>query len=165
MTHEDKLLRQQLTAFLRGGHSYDLFQDIVKDFPKDHINEKIPNSSYTPWGLLEHIRITQLDILNFVRNPAHKEMKWPNDYWPAESKKATYIQWNKSIANIQRDLAEFIKILNSSKTDLNKRIPHGSGQTFLREAILIIDHTSYHLGEFSILRDVMKTWGKNSKRS
>ncbi len=163
MTNEDKLLRQQLTAFLRGGHAYDLFQDIVKDFPKDRINEKIPNSTYTPWRLLEHIRITQLDILNFVRNPAYKELKWPNDYWPEENKKGTYVQWNKSIAYIQRDLAEFIKILNSPKTDLNKRIPHGTGQTFLREAILIIDHTSYHLGEFSILRDVMKTWGKRAK--
>ncbi|MGB2732073.1 MAG: DinB family protein, partial [Microgenomates group bacterium] len=69
-------------------------------------------------------------------------------------------QWNKTIELIQADLAEFIKILNSPKTDLNKRIPHGTGQTFLREAMLIIDHTSYHLGEFSIMRDAMGSWGK-----
>lgn len=160
ITHEDKLLRQQLTAFLRGGHAHDLFQDIVKNFPKERMNEMVPNSTYTPWRLLEHIRITQLDILDFVRNPKHKDLKWPTEYWPEPTKKATLVQWNKTIELIQRDLAEFIKILNSPKTDLNKRIAHGTGQTFLREAMLIIDHTSHHLGEFSILRDAMGTWGK-----
>lgn len=160
ITHEDKLLRQQLTAFLRGGHAHELFQDIVKNFPKEKVNELVPNSTYTPWRLLEHIRITQHDILNFVRDPKYKELKWPKEYWPEPTKKATLAQWNKTIELIQADLAEFIKILNSPKTDLNKRIPHGTGQTFLREAMLIIDHTSYHLGEFSIMRDAMGTWGK-----
>lgn len=137
-----------------------MFQDIVKNFPKESINELVPNSTYTPWRLLEHIRITQLDILNFVRDPKHKDLKWPKDFWPEQTKKATLVQWNKTVEQIQNDLAEFIKILNSPKTDLNKRIPHGTGQTFLQQAMFIIDHTSYHLGEFSILRESMGTWGK-----
>jgi hypothetical protein len=160
MNQSEKELRKQLVAFLRGGHAYSVFDDIVKNFPMSKINTKVPNSTYTPWGLLEHIRITQWDILDFSRNSKYKEMKWPEDYWPNPKQKGTPALWKKSVTQFKKDREEFIHLLENPKNDLNKKIPWGDGQTILREALLIIDHNSYHLGEFSILRDVMKTWKK-----
>ncbi len=160
---EEGKLRKQLVAYLKQGYAHSPFEDIVADFPIDQINSKAPNSSYTPYRLLEHIRITQWDILDFIRNPKYKYMNWPKDYWPKEGKIATRSDWIKIIKSFKKDLKELIKIISNPKTDLLAKIPHGEGQTVLKEILVIIDHNAYHLGEFGILRDVMKTWGKNKK--
>ncbi len=164
MKPDEKALRDQLVSFLTGAHAHATVLDTVKDFPMDKINTKAPNSTYTPWRLLEHIRITQWDVLNFVQNPQYEEMKWPDEYWPKAGVKATPAMWKKTLADFKKDLNAFVTIVQNPKTDLYNKIPHGDGQTILREALLIIDHNSFHLGEFSILREVMKTWGKNTKR-
>jgi hypothetical protein len=158
-TH-DELLRTWLAAFLTGGHAHMTLEEAVKDFPTDHINSQAPNSTYTPWRLLEHIRITQQDILEYMKNPDYKELQWPKDYWPEEGIHATPSQWKTSIAHYSRDLAEIKALLQDANTDVFVKTPQKDGQLMLREILLIIDHNAYHIGEFAILRDVMKTWKK-----
>lgn len=163
-TASDKALRDQLAAYLTQGHAHMSLDDAVKDFPLERINDQAPNSEYTPWRLLEHIRISQHDILEFVRDPkyndTYKDMKWPNDYWPKDGDKGTPAAWKKSIQQYNTDLYDFIAVVKDPTVDLYRKIPWGTGQTILKESFVIIDHNSYHIGEFAILRDVMKTWKK-----
>ena len=157
----DKDLRKQLVDYLSRTHAHMDLQAAVKAFPMSKINTKAPNSTYTPYRLLEHIRISQWDILNFIQNPKYIYLKWPDDYWPKEGKKATPADWKKSTRLFKKDLAEIIKHVKNPKTNLLAKIPHGTGQTLFREIVVVLDHNAYHIGEFGILRDVMKTWGKN----
>lgn len=161
--NNEKIIRDTLLAFLKGGNAYMPFSEIVSQFPESEMNKTFPNGTYTPWDLLEHIRITQWDILNFIQNSDYKEISWPDDYWPPKGKKATKKDWEKTISQYQKDLLELEKIVKDPKTDLYSKISHGDGQTIFREIILIVDHTSYHLGEFAIMRQVMDTWNKVHK--
>ncbi len=154
----DKDLRKHIVYLLEDGGAHMSFMEAVKDFPESAINQKPPNVEYTFWHLIEHIRITQWDILNFSTNPDYKYLKWPDEYWPAKNKKVTKEDWDKTIKAYQKDLNEMIKLIKNPKTDLFSKIPWGEGQTILREAMLIADHTAYHVGELGILRQVTKTW-------
>lgn len=158
MPPSDAILRNQLVEFLKGGHAHMDLDEAVEDFPMEHINSKVPNSTYTPWRLLEHIRITQWDILEYIRNPGYVWLKWPKDYWPPVGKKATPADWKKTIKDFNKDLKELIEIVKNPKTDLNAKTPQKDGQPIIREILLVIDHNAYHIGEFAILRDVMRTW-------
>ena len=100
------------------------------------------------------------DILDFMINPKYIEPEWPKDYWPKPSQKATKKDWDKTITDFKKDLAALLKMVKDPKIDFSAKIPKGSGQTFLREFLLVADHNSYHLGEFSIMRQVMGTWRK-----
>ncbi|MBI4004969.1 DinB family protein [Candidatus Roizmanbacteria bacterium] len=155
---QDAEVRKQLVALLQGGQAHMTFEEAVADFPMEKINTKPPNSDYTPWRLLEHIRISQWDILDFIQNSNYKELSWPDEYWPPKDKIATQADWKKTIASIQANLKALIAIVKDPATDLYRRIPHGSGQTILREILLVADHNAYHIGEFAILRTVMQTW-------
>jgi hypothetical protein len=157
---DNGFIRTWLSAFLTGEHAHMTLEEAVKDFPLDKINLQAPNSTYTPWRLLEHIRITQQDILEYMKNPKYKEISWPKEYWPEEGVHATPEQWKKSITQFTRDLHEIISLLQSPGTDLAAMTPQKDGQSVLREILLIIDHNAYHIGEFAILRDVMGTWKK-----
>ena len=134
------------------------FADVVVNFPEDHMNTIFPNGTYTPWHLLEHIRRTQWDILDFIVNSNYQELSWPDDYWPRKDEKTTQKAWDKTIARFENDLKELQNIVKNPKTDLYAKIPHGDGQTILREILVVADHTSYHIGEFAIMRQVMETW-------
>jgi len=153
----DTALRNLLVSFLEGEAHLSL-ADALKGFPSKDINVKPRNVPYTFWHLLEHIRIAQWDIVDFVKNPDYKELRFPQDYWPAPKAKATRKDWLNTIARIEADTREMIAIVKDPATDLHAKIPHGDGQTILREAILIVDHNSYHIGEFAILRQVQKNW-------
>jgi hypothetical protein len=159
----DKTLRDELLHLLRGGNAHLSFDEAVADFPMDRVNERPPNVPYSPWHLLEHIRLAQWDILDFVRNPDYQEMKWPDDYWPAQDATADDAAWNATLAAFHADLAAVEQIASDPQTDLSARIPHGTGQTVLREILLVADHNAYHLGEFAILRQVMGTWPAGRK--
>ena len=135
----------------------------IKDFPVKQMNALFPNGNYSPWDLLEHIRITQWDILNFIKNPKYKEIAWPDAYWPPKGKKATKKDWEKTLAQFEIDSLALQETVKDIKVDLHAKIPHGDGQTILREVLVIADHNAYHLGEFAIMRQAMKTWGKNHK--
>lgn len=153
----DKALRDQLASFL-GTEAHMSLAEAVKGFPVKDMNVRPPNVPYTFWHLLEHIRIAQWDIVDFVRNPDYEHLRWPDDYWPAKNARATKKDWDRTLAAYHRDLREMIAIVKSPRTELHARIPHGDGQTILREAMLIVDHTSYHVGEFAILRQVVGNW-------
>jgi hypothetical protein len=159
----DKVLREQLLALLRSRNAHMGLEEAVADFPLEHINTRPPNVSYTPWHLLEHLRITQWDILEFVINPDHVSPSWPVGYWPHPDEQADPARWQKTIESFRADLKAVEKIVQDPKTDFFSDIPHAKGYNILREVLLVADHNAYHVGEFAILRQVMGTWPKNRK--
>jgi hypothetical protein len=158
MTDADKVLRTQIKALLQGGNAHMSLNEAVANFPLEYINTNPPNVSYTPWHLLEHLRITQWDILEFMRNPTHKSPTWPEGYWPAPDAQADQAIWTKNIAAFCADLDALVELADDTSVDLYTPLPHGSGQNVVRELLLVADHNAYHIGEFAILRQVMDTW-------
>jgi hypothetical protein len=154
----DALLRQELLQRLSGRGAHMPFEEAVKDFPVERINDPFPNGSYSAWGLIEHLRITQWDILDYIRNPNYQHMEWPKDYWPPERSTASSEDWSKTVEAFLRDKAELAALVESLETDLTAEIPWGNGHTILREVLLVCDHNAYHIGEFAIIRQVMGTW-------
>ena len=154
----DKALRDHLIKLLKGGNAHMTLKEAVKDYPLAKINEVFPNGEYSSWHLLEHIRRTQNDILEFIVNPNYQDKEWPKDYWPARSEKATKKDWQKTINSFQKDLQTLEEIAANPKTDLFAKIKWGDGQTILREMLLVVDHSTYHIGEFAIMRQTMNTW-------
>lgn len=151
-------LRQQLLNYLSARHAHAGFGDAISGLPVRLINQKLPNVPYSFWQLLEHMRITQNDIVDFIRNPGYKYKPWPKDYWPDGKQKADGKMWVKAVAQYKKDFADLNKIVSNPKTDLLAKIPHGEGQTILREVMLTIDHNAYHIGEFILLRRALKIW-------
>ncbi len=123
------------------------------------MNTVFPNGAYTPWRLLEHLRLAQWDILDFIRNPEYREREWPREYWPPEDAQAREADWSQTIASFEHDMQEIQELVRDPRTDLHANIPWGTGQTVLREILLVADHNAYHIGEFAIMRQVMGTWG------
>jgi len=154
----DALLREQLQALLQGGQAHMTFEEAVTDFPRDAMNAKAPHVPYTPWQLLEHMRIAQWDILEFIRNPQYVSPPWPRGFWPAESIQADEAAWEQTLVSFRADLETLQQLAADPSVDLFAPIPHGHGQSILRELLLVADHTAFHLGEFGILRQVMQTW-------
>lgn len=159
MNNKTQLI-EQLNAFLRGGEAFMSFAEAVKDFPVEHSNMFPTNVDYTFWHVLEHIRLTQRDIVDFIIDPEYKEPHWPDDYWPKKDAKATKKDWEKTVGSIEKDTQEMIGIVKDEMYDLYAKIPKGTGQTILREAMLVANHNAYHIGEFAILRQVMGLWKK-----
>lgn len=154
----DQSLRTHVVNQLTARQAHLTFDDVVADFPMDRINERPPHVSYTPWQLLEHIRIAQEDILDFIQDPDYTAPDWPDDYWPAPDATANAAQWGATLEAYRADLAALVDIVQDEEIDLMAEIPHAPGYTYLREALLVADHTAYHVGEFAILRQVMGTW-------
>jgi len=151
----DQALREHLLYLLRGGGAHIDFEKLIADFPLAAINRKVAPVPYTPWHVLEHMRIAQSDILEFSRNAAHVSPAWPEGYWPAPEAEADEAAWLGSIAAFRADLAAMIQLLEDPATDLFARIPHGTGQTVLREALLVADHNAYHLGVLATLKRLL----------
>lgn len=154
----DQVLRQQLLALLRGGNAHMTFDQAVAGFPMEHINTHPPHVPYTPWHLLEHLRIAQWDILEFVRNPGHVSPDWPEGYWPTQDAQATPEQWEETLATFRADLQTMMKIVEDPEMEFFNPLPHAPGYNIFREVLLVADHNAYHVGEFAILRQVMGTW-------
>ena len=157
----ENIVRDQLRALLHGGNAHMSFDEAVADFPMEHINAFPPQVSYTPWHLLEHLRITQWDILEFIRNPQHVSPAWPAGYWPDPETTANAEAWHKTIAAFQTDMRALLALLDDAQTDLYSPLVHGDGQNILRELLLVADHNAYHIGEFAIQRQIMGTWGSS----
>jgi len=160
-TTTDTLLREQLLQLLNGGNAHMTLDEAVADYPVASMNTLFPNGDYTSWQLLEHIRLSQWDILDFIRNPEYQELEWPKEYWPPPSAQASEADWNETLASFQRDMQALQAIALDPQIDLHARIPWGTGQTVLRELLLVADHNAYHIGEFAVMRQVMGTWGSN----
>lgn len=154
----DQALREQLLALLRGGNAHLTLDHAVTDFPPEHYNTRAPNVDYTFWALLEHLRIAQWDILDFIRNPDYTMPNWPDDYWPAPDTVADEAAWQSTLDGFRADMAALEALVEDPATDLTADLPHAPGYSILREILLVADHNAYHLGEFAILRSVMGTW-------
>lgn len=157
----EKILKEHLLSLLEGGNAHIKFNDAVKNFPATKINKIPTNLPYSAWQLLEHMRITQNDILDFIENPEYEYISWPDDYWPSKSKKATKSDWEKTVSGFNKDSDKLKSIVRGSKTDFYSKIPHGKGQTILREILLVADHNAYHLGEFLVVRRALGLWKKS----
>jgi len=152
------VLREELLELVDGQGAHMPFDEAVADFPADAMNRRPPGVPYTSWHLLEHIRIAQRDILEYVTNRAYLEPSWPEEYWPARDATATPEQWAATIAAFRADQRALRDLVADPATDLLATLPGTPGHTILREVRLVGDHNAYHLGEFAILRQVMGTW-------
>jgi DinB superfamily len=153
----DKSVRHWLDWLLQGGGAHADFDTAVKGMPPKLRGTKADGLPHTPWQLLEHIRIAQWDILDFSRNPKHKQLPWPEGYWP-QNEAPRRGEWEKSVRQCRADLNTFRKLLKDPRIDLHARIPWGDGQTILREALLAADHSSYHLGQLVLVRKALGAW-------
>jgi len=150
-------VRAEVRALV-GGPSYMTFDDVVADFPMQHINTRPPHVDYTPWQLLEHMRFTQRDILEYIEDPEYRLPSWPDDYWPKADTRADAKAWKKTVADFQRDRAALDRIAANPKAALGSALPYARQHTLIRELLIVSEHNTYHIGEFAILRQVMGTW-------
>ncbi len=149
-------VRSYLKNILSWQEAHLNFEAAIHDLPKDYRGMKPEGFPYSIWQLVEHIRIAQWDILDFSRNPDYEEHTWPDDYWLENNAPANEAEWEGSLESIRNDREEFIKLLDDPALDLLKPFPHGSGQTLFRQALLIADHTAYHVGQIVVLRKLLQ---------
>jgi hypothetical protein len=154
----DQALREQLIELLKGGNAHATFDDIIKDLPPKLYGTKPENYPHSPWMLLEHLRIAQWDILEFSVNPKYKHLKWPEEYWPKSEAPHSGEAWLKSVEEFQRDLKAMQDLVANPDTDLFAKIPWADGPTILREALLLADHNSHHLGQLIDVRRLLRAW-------
>ena len=151
-------LREHLLNLLAGKGAHVEFDKAVADFPEELRGKLVASSPHTAWQLLEHIRIAQWDIVEFSRNPKHVSPKWPEGYWPKTAMPPDAHAWDNSIRQCRHDLGVMRKLISDPAVDLLAKIPGGDGQTLLREALILADHNSYHLGQFVLLRKLLGAW-------
>ncbi len=157
-TTETNDIIKELISLLTKANAHASFNDAISNIPFEDLGKKPNDLPYSIWQLTEHIRIAQNDILDFCINKDYKELEWPKDYWVKEDAPNNEATWKESIEKIKKDLKEFIELLKNKKDELTKPLEHGKGQTLLREALLIADHTSYHTGEIILLRRLLGNW-------
>jgi hypothetical protein len=154
-----KLLRDQLVSFLKEEHAHVSLETALNDLPEKLIGTKPKDLPYTIWQLTEHIRITQWDIVEFsVKDGKHISPEWPSGYWPKEKAPAGIKEWKATLKAFKKDRERMVELIEDPQNDLNKPFTFGQGQTLLREALLIIDHTAYHTGEIIVLRRILNAW-------
>ena len=151
-------LRKHVLELLKGREAHADFDAAVSGLPLRKAGEKPAGAPYSAWQLLEHMRIAQWDILEFSRNPKHVSPQWPKGYWPHAEAPPDKAAWTRSVRAFRDDLKAMQALVASPASDLLARIPHGEGQTLLREALLLSDHNSYHLGQFIMLRRLLGEW-------
>jgi hypothetical protein len=150
--------RKQVLTLLDGHGAHMTFEEAVADFPDEAINAFPPNVAYTSWHLVEHLRLTQLDMLEYVTSADYPRCVWPDDYWPQREAQATPEQWSASVQEFLADRGRLRALVADPERDLDAPIPWTPGHSLLRCVRIIADHNAYHVGEFAILRQVMGTW-------
>jgi DinB superfamily len=154
----DNALREQLRKMLAWEDAHVGFETAIADLPAD-LRGKVPAGlPYSAWQLIEHLRIAQHDILDFCVNPEYHEMKWPDDYWPKSAAPSSSKQWDDSVSQFLEDRRKLQDLASDTTIDLFAKIPHGEGQTYLRELILVADHAAYHIGELVLVRRLLGAW-------
>ncbi len=156
----DPILRKHLVKLLTGQQGHVHFEQVVSNLPREFRGGKPSSAPYTPWQILEHMRIAQWDILEFSRSPHHQSPKFPEGYWPETEAPPDDDAWEKSGTTFRSDLAAMCDLVTNPSTDLFTPLLHGTGQTILREALLVADHNSYHLGQLVLLRRLLGAWQK-----
>jgi len=151
----DQAVREHLLKLLGGSEAHADFDSAIGDWPVQLAGAKVANFPHSAWMLLEHMRIAQWDILEFSRNPKHVSPNWPEGYWPSSEAPANEKAWTAAIAEFKKDLRTMEQLVANRKSDLYAKFHWGDGQTLLREALLLADHNSYHLGQLVMLRKSM----------
>ncbi len=155
---EMQSLRQHVVYLLSSKGAHADFEAAIKDLPAAVRGQRPKGAEHSPWEVLEHLRIAQSDILEFSVNPDYVSPEWPSGYWPKFQAPETDAEWDQSVNKFRRDLKRMCALVSAESTDLFEKIPHGDGQTILREALLIADHNAYHLGELVLLRRMLGAW-------
>jgi hypothetical protein len=151
-------LRDHLLNLLKGGGAHLDFDKAVAGLPAELRGAKPKGVPHTPWRLVEHLHIAQRDILEFTRNPRHVSPPWPEGYWPVGDAPPDDAAWDRSVAGFRADLRAMQDLVADPATDLFAPLPHGEGQTVLREALLVADHNAYHLGQLVVVRRLLGAW-------
>lgn len=154
---KDASVRKHVLYLLREGGAHMSFDDFVGSFPADLCNRKIDGLPYTAWQVLEHMRLAQWDILEFSRDASHVSPDFPKGYWPEPDEPGSVVLWQKTIDEFRNDLKQMEDLVEDPSTDLYAKIPHGDGQTILREALLTADHNAYHLGALAVMARILKS--------
>jgi DinB family protein len=154
----ERALREHLVYLLKGGGAHVQFDDSITGLPARKRGTYAKGLPHTAWQLLEHLRLAQRDILEFSRNPKHVSPEWPDGYWPRTPGPQSDAAWEKSVREFKHDLREMVRLVENRRTDLLAKIPHGHGQTILREVLLLADHNSYHIGQLVDLRRALQNW-------
>lgn len=154
----DRALREHLISLLEGGHAHATLDNAVRGFPVDRAGDRPSGLPYSAWELLEHLRIAQNDILRFSLSGDYVSPKWPEGYWPSSPGPHPESQWARSVRAVRKDLADFQALIRDPKQDLYRKFPWGTGQTLLREALLIADHNAYHIGQMVLVRRLLGIW-------
>jgi len=155
---QNAALREQIVYLLKGGGAHVRFEDALEGFPAGLRGTFAKGLRHTAWQLLEHVRIAQWDILEFSRNPRHVSPDFPGGYWPKTPAPSSDADWQKSVKDFSRDLAAAVQLVRNPRINLFRKIPHGDKQTVLREALVLADHNSYHLGQLVDLRRALGVW-------
>ena len=155
---DEKAIRDYLGRVLDWHEAHVDLKKAVTGIPAKDQGKRPKSAEHSPWELLEHMRLATWDILEFSRDPKHKSPDWPHGYWPKNPEPPNAAAWQKSVKALEHDLDEMRKLVNDPKTDLLAPIPDGSGQTILREALLIADHNAYHLGQLVLVRRLLGCW-------
>jgi hypothetical protein len=154
----DAALREQLRKLLAWGDAHVDYDRAVAGLAPELRGVRPDGLPYSPWELLEHLRITQHDILDFSRNPHYAELSWPEDYWPDSATPPDAEAWDRSVAAYHTDREALQALAADESIDLFARIPHGQGQTYLRELLLVADHNGYHVGQLVLVRRLLGAW-------
>jgi hypothetical protein len=156
----EESLRDHLLELLAGGHAHLDFEKAIAGLPAALRGAKPSGLPHTPWRLVEHMRIAQWDILRFSVDPKHISPEFPDGYWPKGDAPPDSKAWDRSVDGFRADLQAMKDLVADPGTDLYKPISHGQGQTILREALLVADHNSYHLGQLVVLRRLLGAWSE-----
>jgi hypothetical protein len=160
----DKEIRSQLVSTLESGHNHLALAEATKAFPTSAINSRLPRVPYTFWHLVEHLRLAQRDMLDYMTSPSYEEPPFPQGYWPAKNARATSAQWRRSLQEFHTGLDAIIALVRDPTRDLFATVPNSAGKhTFFRCFLVTADHNSYHVGELAIGRQVAGLWPKGRK--
>lgn len=154
---QNQLLRESLRKLLDWEDAHISFDHAVEGIDPRKQGEVREGLAHSPWQLLEHLRRCQFDILDFCINPNYEERSM-SDYWPPSVAPSSAEAWRESVDSFRRDREELKKLAMDRRIDLFARIPHGSGQTVLRELILVADHNAYHVGQIVAARRALGDW-------
>ncbi len=154
----DRSMREHVLRLLNGDGAHQDFETVIKDLPVKLRGQAPKGAPHSPWQLLEHLRITQWDVLESVRNAKHISPEFPAGYWPEKSAPANEKAWNQSADALRADLKALTAMLNNPEIDLLTDLPHAEGQTILRKLLMLADHNSYHLGQMVLVRRLLGAW-------
>lgn len=154
----EKTVRELLLEQLEGKNAHVDFDQAVQGLTYKQTGIKVERLPHTIWELIEHIRIAQADILEFCKNSDYEELDWPADYWPESHQPESEEELQASIKAIREGLEEMRDMIRNPENDLQTPLDHGDGQTLFREAMLIVDHNAYHIGQIVQIRRLLGSW-------